>query len=389
MRKAMASILCLLLLWSCATAAEARAVTASPAAQAHDGERERLNDNVVTILSGNRDGDSLGVVYDLSEVLDNGDELRVLPVVGRGSAQNIRDVLLLRGIDMGITHSSILNHYAKTGELGDIKSRIAYVAKLFNEELHVLAGPGINSLDDLRGKTVNFGEAGSGTQLVSHLVFEALKLDVHEANLGQADAVKAIRDGRIAATILMTGKPSTFLADLKHTDGLKLIPIAFTDPLVADYYPAVLDHSDYPNLIPEGQQVETIASCAVIAVFNWPRDTARYRKVAKFVTAFFDHFDDFRAPPHRAKWRDVNFAATLEGWKRFPAAQAWIDNAKLRDAAKVDTAKSDAGASDPADAKDFDRFVDSKGKSLALQTAAEREELFRAFVKWKNSEGRN
>ncbi|MFZ0729508.1 MAG: hypothetical protein WAM51_05225, partial [Methylovirgula sp.] len=71
----------------------------------YERNRARINDNVVTILSGNRDGDSLGVVYDLSEVLDDGDNLRVLPVVGKGSAQNVRDILLLRGVDMGITHS--------------------------------------------------------------------------------------------------------------------------------------------------------------------------------------------------------------------------------------------------------------------------------------------
>jgi TRAP transporter TAXI family solute receptor len=340
----------------------------------YDRDRARINDNVVTILSGNRDGDSLGIVYDLSEVLDDGDNLRVLPVSGKGSAQNVRDILLLRGIDMGITHSNILNHFAKTGELGDVKDQIAYITKLFNEEMHILARPDVKDLNDLRGQAVNFGEVGSGTQLTAELVFQALGIDVKEVDMGQADAVTAIKDGRIAATILVTGKPSSFIAALKPSDGLKFVSIPYTAPLFSDYYPATLDHSDYPNLISDGQRVETIANCAVLAVFNWPQDTDRYERVAKFVDAFFDHFDDFRKPPRRAKWQEVNFAATLEGWKRFPAAQAWIDAARSQDTTE----------------NDFDRFLDeSRGKDPGLQSDAEREALFRAFVKWKASQAQH
>jgi hypothetical protein len=165
----------------------------------------------------------------------------------------------------------------------------------------------------------------------------------------------------------------SFIATLKPSDGLKFVSIPYTAPLFNDYYPATLDHSDYPNLISDGQRVETIANCAVLAVFNWPQDTERYEKVARFVDAFFDHFDDFRKPPRRAKWQDVNFAATLEGWKRFPAAQAWIDAARSQDTTE----------------KDFDRFLESRGKDLALQSDAQREALFRAFVKWNASQAQH
>jgi uncharacterized protein len=337
--------------------------------------RERINDAVVTVLSGNRDGDSLGIVYDLSEVLDNGDTLRVLPVVGKGSAQNIKDVLVLSGIDMGITHSNLLNHFAKTGELGDLKNRITYIAKLFNEEMHVIAGKNVNSLSDLNGQSVNFGETGSGTQATSELVFQALGIKVNEVNMGQADAIKAIADGRIAATILITGRPSSFVKTLSRSDGLKLIPIPFSDPLVNDYYPATLSHADYPNLIGENEHVDTIANCAVLIAFNWAKGSSRYLKVARFVDAFFNHFDDFRKPPRKPKWMDVNFAATLEGWHRFPAAQEWIDAANAQQSAHQQEAMQ----------QDFDHFVQSRGDGSGVRTNAQREALFREFLKWKDA----
>lgn len=383
MRAILASVFAILLVVSISDACGARirhhSVKYAPAQPQEASELGRnvasTKDNVITVLSGNRDGDSLGIVYDLSEVLDDGDNLRILPVVGKGSAQNVRDLLLMRGIDMGITHSNILNHYAKTGELGDVKTLIAYVTKLFNEEMHVLARPEIRDLNDLRGQPVNFGEVGSGTQLTGELVFQALGVNVKEVNMGQDNAVAAIKDGRIAATILVTGKPSSFIAALKPSDGLKLVPIPYAAPLFSDYYPATLDHSDYPNLISDGQRVDTIANCAVLAVYNWPQGSDRYERVAKFVDAFFDHFDEFRQPPRRAKWQEVNFAATLAGWKRFPAAQAWIDAARSKDTSQA------------AMEQDFGRFLDeSRGKDAGLQSEAEREALFRAFVKWRASQ---
>ena len=98
----------------------------------------------MTIVSGNPNGTYLYLAYDMSAVLDDGNELRVLPVIGKGGYQNVVDVLHLRGIDLCITQSNIMSYLKKSGEFGStIDNRLAYIAKLYNEEMHVLAGPGI------------------------------------------------------------------------------------------------------------------------------------------------------------------------------------------------------------------------------------------------------
>src|SRR4051812_39286538 len=74
-------------------------------------DRERANQNTVTIISGTPAGTYLAVAYDMSAVLDDGDNLRVLAVAGRGSVQNVRDILNLRGIDMGIVQSDVMTHF--------------------------------------------------------------------------------------------------------------------------------------------------------------------------------------------------------------------------------------------------------------------------------------
>jgi hypothetical protein len=66
----------------------------------------RINSNTISIVSGNLNGTCLSAAYDLSAVLDDGDDLRVLPIAGNGGGQNIGEVQLLRGVDLGITQSN-------------------------------------------------------------------------------------------------------------------------------------------------------------------------------------------------------------------------------------------------------------------------------------------
>ncbi|NJM35048.1 MAG: TAXI family TRAP transporter solute-binding subunit [Rhodomicrobium sp.] len=348
------------------------------AVSARDKFVEDLNANTVTIISGNPNGTYLFLAYDMSAVLDNGNNLRILPVVGKGGAQNTKDVLYLRGIDMGITQSDILKYYNKTGEVGrNIANRLRYVARLYNEEMHLLVAQTINSLEDLRGKKVNFSDVGSGTQLSSQLMFEELKIPVEEVNMGQADAFEAIRRGEIVATVLIAGKPSGAFAKLSLEDKtFKLLNIPYLPVLREDYLPATLTHEDYPNLIPKGQTVETIAIGAVLAVFNWAPNTDRYRRVAKFTKAFFENFDKFLEKPRHPKWKEVNLAANLPGWQRFGAAQEILDKTKVSSAGE-DKLKND-----------FDNFLTSVAPANAPNTLSEerREELFRKFLEWHGSQ---
>ena len=112
--------------------------------------KERLNQNTVAIVTGAPSGTYLQVAYDMSAVLDAGDDLRVLPVIGKGSVQNLRDVLYLKGVDMGIAQTADLNRL-KAEDPG-IGSRLVYMTKLYNEELHVLARPRDQDDEGSRGQ---------------------------------------------------------------------------------------------------------------------------------------------------------------------------------------------------------------------------------------------
>ena len=194
--------------------------------------RARINENVVTIMAGSPSGTDLAIVQDIASVLDEGDKLRVLPMVGKGPEQNIKDVLFLRGVDMGVTQANLLKHFDKTGELGsNLRGQIAYIAKLFNEELHILVREDINDIKELSGKPVNFGPEGSGAEITGRLIFEALGVETQKVHINDADAIEKLKRGEIAATIAVTGKPAPALASLKDASGLKLLPVPYAEGL--------------------------------------------------------------------------------------------------------------------------------------------------------------
>jgi TRAP transporter TAXI family solute receptor len=336
---------------------------------------ERINANTLSIISGNPNATYMTAAYDMSAVLDDGDEFRILPVIGKGGGQNIKDVRFLKGIDLGITQSNLLGYYKRTNEIGTIDDKIVYIAKLFNEEMHLIVreGSGINSLFDLAGKKVNFSDIGSGTQLSTRDIFEKLGIKPEEVNMGQADAFEALKRGEIAATILIAGKPTGSTAKLKASDGFRLLRVAFDKPLQADYLPTVLTSDDYPGLIAPGQKVETVAVSAVLIAFNWPKGTDRYRRIQKFVENFFPRLAEFQKAPRHPKWREANLAAVLPGWKRFEGAEEWLR-------------KRDGVAQ--GEREQFDKFLAGRREQAAALPSDERDRLFREFLQWKARERR-
>jgi TRAP transporter TAXI family solute receptor len=345
-----------------------------PAQSVRENYRSRLNENVVTIMAASPSETDLTIATDIAQVVDDGDNLRVLPIVGRGVGQNVKDVMFLRGVDMGITQANVLKHYAKTGELGsNFMNQVVYVAKLFNEEVHIIARTNVSDIRQLKGKVVNLGTPGSGTAITARLLLDDLGIPVQESHFADADAIEKVKSGEIAAAVFMAGKPAPVMAWLKGSDGLRVLPIPYAKVLEDSYYPAILTHDDYPELIAKGQSVDSVSVCAVLIAFNWPGDNVRYRKVAKFVDAFFSKFDEFQKPPRHPKWREVNFAATLEDWQRSPASQAWIDRAQRR--------------TSTASRSDFDSFLAQNAQSNGTPvTDQQRAELFKAFLEWNKAQ---
>ena len=342
-----------------------------------------VNSGVVGIISGELNSTSLAMTGDLASVLDQPGFVRIVPMVGRGPVQTIRDILYLRGTDVGIVRSDILNHFKKQSGSGSLKKRLHFITKLHNEEVHVLAKMDYLCLSDLAGRLVNFGVKGSGSNVTASLVFDAHKVKVDPVYFDQATALEKLKSGEIDATVIVSGKPSPIFSSIKYTDRVHFLDVEFAGPLKTGYLPSVMSFSDYPDLVARNETVSTISVSAVMAVYNWQQQTDRYEKVSRFVDVFFENFDKFKRQGRHAKWQEVDLSDDVPGWTRFSAARRWLE--KNRPGAVASGAKpQDVNAS-------FQQFLsnqNARGAGKKKLTPQEQESLFNQFVGWMKNQAK-
>jgi TRAP-type uncharacterized transport system substrate-binding protein len=119
---------------------------------ARESERAgKINSWTVGLAAGTPEGTILRFATEIARNLNDGDELRVLPVVTPGATENVTDLLYLRGIDIAITFADVLEHFKTVDKIPNIEKRINYISALYISEIHVLVRPEINTFRDLDG----------------------------------------------------------------------------------------------------------------------------------------------------------------------------------------------------------------------------------------------
>jgi len=329
--------------------------------------RDKVNEGIVGIVSGGIEGTYLRAATDLAYVLDGtSDGLRIFPIAGKGSLENIWDLVFARGVDVALVQADVLAYAEREKIFPKIGSFVQYISSLYGEEMHVLARSDIHKLEDLAGKTVNIDGRRSGTYLTADLIFKTLKIPIEVATDDQALALEKLKRGEIAALVYVAGKPVRLFTGLKREDNLHFLAVPTTPELQRLYFSATLRAEDYPNLIEADTTVPVIGVDAVMAVYAWPPQSERYRKVARFVDAFFSHLAAFQQPPRHPKWHEISqlvLAQPLAGWTRFPEAEKW-----LRSAAVI-----------PKIRERFDAFLEETRPGEAI-SPEEREALFAEYM---------
>jgi hypothetical protein len=286
-------------------------------------QKERMNAWTVGLAGGQLEGAPIRFAAEIARVVDDGPNMLVLPIVTRGPVENMNALLSLRGVDMAIINSDALEEYKV--QLPDIQRHVVYLLNLFPSELHIFVRPEIQSLQDLAGKKVNFNTLGTAAAYTGPLIFSRLGVDVEKTFIPHQIALEQMRKGEIAAVVFITSKPVDAFVRGHWEPGFKFLPVVY-DSKFEDYYlPSGLEPSDYPNLIKQGERVSTIAVPTVLLSFNWPRNSNRYERVARFVDYLFSRIDRLQTPGFDPKWKSINLAATVPGIARFSAAQAWLD----------------------------------------------------------------
>ena len=284
---------------------------------------ETLNAWTVGIAGGQLEGAPIRFATEIARAVDDGDNLHVLPVVTRGPAENVEDLLYLKGIDLAIINSDSLEQFRSL--VPNIDQRIVYILNLFPSELHIFVRPEITSLSDLKGKKVNFNTPGTAAAYSGPLIFEKLKLDVQKTFIPHQIALEQMKAGTedMKAVVFITSKPVDAFLRGKFEPGFKFLPVPFED--FGFYLPSALTNKDYPQLVPAGQDIETIAVPTILAAYNWPKDSERYKRVARLTSYLFERMGKLQTPGFHPAWKDVNLNAKVPGLNRSAAAQEWLD----------------------------------------------------------------
>ncbi|HJQ56660.1 MAG TPA: TAXI family TRAP transporter solute-binding subunit, partial [Vineibacter sp.] len=260
---------------------------------------------------------------EMARVVDDGPNMHVLPIVTRGATENVNSLLYLKGVDLAIINSDALEEYKV--QFPEIRRHISYVLSLFPSELHVFVRPEIQSLQDLARKKVNFNTQGTAAAYSGPLIFSRLGIDVDKMFIPHPVAMQQLRKGEISAVVFITSKPVDAFVRGQWEPGFKFLPVAY-DSKFEDYYlPTSLNNGDYPRLIAAGEQVATIAVPTVLVAYNWPVNSNRYQRVARFTDLLFSRIEKLQGPAFDEKWKSINIGASVPGLGRFPAAQEWLE----------------------------------------------------------------
>jgi TRAP-type uncharacterized transport system substrate-binding protein len=334
-----------------------------------------INASTVGLAGGLLEGSFIRYAADIAKVLDDGDKLRVIPLVTYGAVGNVTDLLHLKGVDIAITQSDVLDHFRRDLNVPNIEGRIHYISPLYRSEVHIYARGEFKNLRDLAGRKVAFNTRGSAANLTGQVVFDRLGISVEPIFINNSIALEKMRNGEISAVVHVVGKPNELFAKFKPEPGFHFLPIE-DNPQFSDYYvPTSLTSDDYPGLIPSGTEVATIAVPTVLAVFNWPANTERYQRVKRFIEAYFAKFEQLQQAPFQPKWREINAAGTVPGWTRYKAAEEVL----ARTAATAQRAE-------PSKLRaDFETFLEARSpeNTRRVPDSREREALFDEFIQWQ------
>jgi uncharacterized protein len=291
---------------------------------------EKVNAGTVTIIAHGLDNLYSQMIADMATVLDRNDDVRVMPIVGRSSLDNVRDILFLRGVDLGIVQMDAREALKLEGVASAALEPLRYLATLYSEDVHLLAQKDIANLGQLDRQKVNIDRRGSTSDVTGRVLFSKMNIRPEFTHFDLQTAYEKLKIGEIKAILLVEARPSPFISKVQSDQGLRLLPLASSGVLAKTYQPSRFTSADYPHLIEASQSVETIAVDSLLAAYGWPENSERYKKVEAFTNVFFNKFSAFQQAGRHPKWHHVNLKANSAGWQKFKAAQNWLDrNSRL------------------------------------------------------------
>jgi uncharacterized protein len=246
--------------------------------------------------------------------------IRVLPIAGQGAVGNVRDLLNLRGVDLAILNSDILEFLAQTRQLPGARTRIRYVTHLFDQKVYLLVRKELASLSDLRGRKLAVLSKGGGSHVTAVTLFGLSGIEVALEQLGQDAILDEASLSKVDGALLLSDELARVHLGADARATLRALPIPLTPPLRSAYQPAVIEAEELAGFA-DPLRLETVSVSTLLAVYNWTKERGeRYVNVTNFMRVFFAALPALRQRSTGSLWRQADVNAKIAGWTRHPAA---------------------------------------------------------------------
>lgn len=357
-------------------AAVGRATVAAPKrappiskAASHQAPVQTREQPPFTILAGGDGPADDRLIADLATALEH-NRLRLRLERSQGPERDLLTLLHNPGIDVALIPTDAVESLPRQVRAG-AHEHLRYLFRVPSQRLHILARRDITTIHDLNGRTIDIGQPGSGSSLTAHLIFDKLGIKPEFTSSDQIPAFQRLRSNKIQAMVLFASDTSKDVLAFESDGDFHLVPISFEtlasplEELIVHYAPSQFTGEDYPNLVEQGQQVETIAVNRVLALRNWPEGSAHYERIADLSEALSTYwFNEIQKPAGNG----IDLAAQALGWKRFRPTEILL----ARRAQQAEERRA------------FEEFTGAQGV-CPLPDAAARERLYNDFLAWRKA----
>jgi TRAP-type uncharacterized transport system substrate-binding protein len=312
----------------------------------------------ITILADSSDPEARRAASEIAGVI-GGDGGEAKPVMGRTSRAAMAKAVGGNSADLAVAPlDSLLD---PTGG-DDWRSRAPYVARLYNEDIELIAPRAIADFKQLAGRKVNVDAADSAIANTAEIVFSDLKVAANWTNYPLGEALQRLARGEIDAVVTVGLDNSDALSALGGDGRFHVLSIPYTSAMRDTYAPERLTAADSPRLIGGDEKVDTLSVPLILVAIDGAAP-ARADRLAPYAGRFFAKFDQLADDPKDGRWRNVNLAATVGQMPRFGAAQAWLDQNKGEVSADFEAFRTIAQAANASSegptAADSDRLYQS------------------------------
>ena len=283
-----------------------------------------LSASLLTGCSGGRErlmfgtGGTAGTYYSyggvLAQYMSRFADVKVTAVSTGASKVNLQSIQD-GDFQIGFTQSDVMAYawegsrsFEKDGPTDDFR----VLGGLYAETVQLITmDASIDSVDDLMGKRVSIGEAGSGVYFNAIDILQGAGItldDIKPQYQSFEDSKESLKDGKIDAAFIVAGAPTTAITELATTNGVTIIPIEgeLRERVMADcpyYAPLQLPAGTYPG---QDRPIDTITVKATVVISAYLDDDTVY----KLTAAIFDNADAIGK--ENAKGRELSLKNATE-----------------------------------------------------------------------------